>query len=128
MPWHNDQTLVGTTERRYQGDPALVAPSAAEIDYLLATLRHYFPAYAQLEPVESFAGLRVLPIAEGAAFTRSRDTRLHVTHNGRLLTIYGGKLTAYRAMAERVVETLREVLPERAAKADTARLVLTESS
>lgn len=128
MPWHNDQTLVGTTERRYQDDPALVAPSAAEIDYLLATLRHYFPAYAQLEPVESFAGLRVLPIAEGAAVTRSRDTRLHVTHNGRLLTIYGGKLTAYRAMAERVVETLREVLPERAAKADTARLVLTESS
>ncbi len=127
MPWRDDQTLVGTTERRYQGDPMQVEASTAEIEYLLATVRHYFPAYTHLEPVESFAGLRVLPVTDGAAFMRSRDTRLYVTHSDRVLTIYGGKLTAYRAMAERAVEILRKVLPERVMKADTTRLVLTKS-
>lgn len=125
MPWHDEQTLVGTTERRYQGDPAQVEATKAEIDYLLATVRHYFPVYAALEPAAAFAGLRVLPAADGAAFTRSRDTRLHVTHARRVLTIYGGKLTAYRATAERVVAQLREVLPARVAKADSKFLALT---
>lgn len=119
MPWREAQTLVGTTERRYQGDPAQVAPTVAEIEYLLGTVRHYFPAYAHLEPVASFAGLRVLPVAEDRLFARPRDTRLHRTHGGRVLSIYGGKLTAYRATAERVMRQLRTVLPRRVVKADT---------
>lgn len=126
MPWRTDQTLVGTTERHYQGDPAQVGPTHSEVEYLLACLRHYFPAYAGLEPVQSFAGVRVLPAAAGAAFSRSRDTRLHVTHDGRVLSIYGGKLTAYRATAGRVMNKIRERLPSRARRADTADLPLRE--
>lgn len=125
MPWHGEQTLVGTTERIYQGDPAAVAPTQAEIDYLLSAVRHYFPAYAQLEPIDAFAGLRVLPRAEGNAFARSRDTRLHITHDRRVLSIYGGKLTAYRATADKVVEELRRVLPPRTRRADARQLPLT---
>lgn len=119
MPWRDGQTLVGTTERDYQGDPAAVAPTQAEIDYLLDTVRHYFPAFAQLEPCAAFAGLRVLPRAEGKAFGRPRDTRLHVTHHQRVVSIYGGKLTAYRATAEKLVGLLRSVLPARARRAWT---------
>lgn len=125
MPWRDGQTLVGTTERGYGGDPAAVAPTPAEIAYLLETVRHYFPAYAPLEPIEAFAGLRVLPHAEGEAFGRPRDTRLHVTHAQRVVSIYGGKLTAYRATAEKVVAMLRDVLPPRAQRADTRELPLT---
>lgn len=124
MPWRGEQTLVGTTERGYRGDPAAVAPTPGEIDYLLETVRHYFPAFAQLEPVEAFAGLRVLPRVEGEAFGRSRDTRLHATHDRRVVSIYGGKLTAYRATAEKAVEMLRGVLPPRARRADTRELPL----
>ncbi len=126
MPWGEDQTLVGTTERSYRGDPAQVEPTSTEIDYLLETVRHYFPAYASLAPVGAFAGLRVLPAAQSNAFSRSRDTRLHCTHGGRVLSIFGGKLTAYRANAERVMALLRTVLPERIARADTATLKLLE--
>lgn len=122
MPWHDGRTLVGTTERDYHGDPAAVAPTQTEIDYLLDTVRHYFPAYTQLEPCAAFAGLRVLPRAEGASFGRSRDTRLHVTHRRRVVSIYGGKLTAYRATAEKVMEVLRGVLPARARRARTEDL------
>lgn len=124
MPWRGDRTLVGTTERAYSGDPAGVAPSGEEIGYLLETLRHYFPDYAALEPEAAFAGLRVLPATAGSAFARPRDTRLHVTHAGRVVSIYGGKLTAYRATAARVLECVRAMLPQRAARADTRVLPL----
>lgn len=124
MPWRDGQTLVGTTERRYQGDPATVAPSADEVAYLLEAARHYFPECTQLEPVEAFAGLRTLPADEGSAFMRSRDTRLNLSHHGRVLSIYGGKLTAYRATAARALARIRVVLPERAVRADTACIPL----
>lgn len=124
MPWHGGRTLVGTTERSYHGDPDAVAPTANEIAYLLDTVRHYFPACGRLEPVEAFAGLRVLPVGDASAFARPRDTRLHLTHAGRVVSIYGGKLTAYRASAARVLEQLRDVLPRRRARACTRRLPL----
>jgi glycerol-3-phosphate dehydrogenase len=124
MPWRDGQTLVGTTERSYQGDPAAVAPTPDDIAYLLDTVRHYFPAYARLEPSEAFAGLRVLPRADREAFGRSRDTRLHSTHRQRVVSIYGGKLTAYRATAARVMQMLRAVLPSRERRARTEALRL----
>lgn len=124
MPWHGDRTLVGTTERAYRGDPAAIAPRAEEIAYLLETVRHYFPDGASLEPEAAFAGLRVLPAGEDSAFARPRETRLHVTHAGHVVSIYGGKLTAYRATAARVLGHLRAVLPPRAARADTRCLPL----
>ncbi len=126
MPWRGGQTLVGTTERGYQGDPAAVTPTPDDIAYLLNSVRHYFPAYARLEPSEAFAGLRVLPRANRAAFSRSRDTRLHITHCQRVVSIYGGKLTAYRATAVRVTQMLRVVLPARARRARTEELRLTD--
>ncbi|MDX5409395.1 MAG: FAD-dependent oxidoreductase [Thauera sp.] len=124
MPWRGDRTLVGTTERAYSGDPAGVAPSDDEIGYLLETVRHYFPDYATLEPEAAFAGVRVLPAGQDSAFARPRDTRLHVTHAGRVVSIYGGKLTAYRATAERVLGCIRDALPQRVARADTRYLPL----
>ncbi|HEY9199846.1 MAG TPA: FAD-dependent oxidoreductase [Gammaproteobacteria bacterium] len=125
MPWRDGQTLVGTTERFYTGDPAAVAPTRDEIDYLLDTVRHHFPAYAHSEPAEAFAGLRVLPRGTGDAFGRPRDTRLHVTHDRRIVSICGGKLTAYRATADKVLTMLRSVLPLRERRADTRHLPLT---
>jgi len=85
-------------------------------------VRHYFPAYARFEPNEAFAGLRVLPRADRAAFGRSRDTRLHSTHCQRVVSIYGGKLTAYRATAARVTAMLRAALPARERRSRTEEL------
>jgi len=126
IPWQG-KTLLGTTETPYQGDPANVAPLPQEEAYLLEVLAHYFPRMAgELKVVERFAGLRVLPREEGSAFGRSRETILLPDRSPRprLISIYGGKLTAYRATAQKVMAELRPHLPACTSIADTASLPL----
>lgn len=122
MPWQG-RMLVGTTETLFEGDPARVAPRPAEIEYLQMVFRHYFPGLSDTVQ-ESFAGLRVLPKAPGSLTGRARDTRLH-REPERVLTVYGGKLTSYRATAEEVMRELRPLLPPAQHKADTRTLRLT---
>lgn len=125
MPWRG-RVLVGTTETVFYGDPGVVRPLDEEIDYLTETLGHYFPAHRGAPVADAFAGLRVLPAGDGAFSRRSRETFLydHEGSSGRLLTVYGGKLTAYRLTAERVMRRIRPWLPGRKAVADTCTLSL----
>jgi glycerol-3-phosphate dehydrogenase len=126
MPWQ-DKLLLGTTETPYTGDPAAVAPLAQERDYLLETLAHYFPHYRDARVVDEFAGLRVLPADGASAFRRPRETVLYTdrAQRPRMLTICGGKLTAYRATAQKIMDRLQASLPHRRAVASTKRLPLT---
>ncbi len=128
MPW-KDQTLVGTTETEFKGDPAEVLPLAEEKRYLLEVLQAYFPAYrsqARAQIRSAFAGLRVLPSGGGKLNARSRETLLVVDdpRHPRLLSIYGGKLTTYRSTAKEVIRRLTPTLPPKQAKADTSTLPL----
>jgi glycerol-3-phosphate dehydrogenase len=128
MPWKG-QLLVGTTESRFHGDPATVAASPAEIHYLLGVLRHYFPRWrppTDPEVIESFAGLRVLPAGTGHAFHRSRETQLILDRSSRprVLSIYGGKLTTWRAVSQRALGQIAGSLPRRRPIARTDRLSL----
>jgi glycerol-3-phosphate dehydrogenase len=125
MPWHG-KTLVGTTETVFKGDPARVAPQPAEIEYLRAVFRHYFPALSD-QVTDSFAGLRVLPKLPGSLTARPRDTQLHPEPE-RVLSLYGGKLTGYRATAEEVMQKLQPYLPPVQRKADTRSLRLLPAS
>ena len=124
MPWKG-QTLVGTTETAYDGDPGAVRILSHEIAYLQETWQHYFPN-SRGRLLDSFAGLRVLPQGSGSLFHRPRETVLYPDHTERvrLVTIYGGKLTGYRATAAKVMRLLRKSLPARPAVADTTRLSL----
>jgi glycerol-3-phosphate dehydrogenase len=125
MPWRS-MTLVGTTETRFHGDPAQVRPQTTEVEYLLRTFRRYFPE-RDVQVRDQFAGLRVLPLAESAVFHRPRET-LYTTDAAspaRLVSIYGGKLTGYRATAQKALALLRPALPRVSARADTATLALT---
>lgn len=129
MPWHG-RVLVGTTETAFRGDPGGVAPLPEEQDYLLDVLARYFPGYRQAGRDvirEAFAGLRVLPADGSEAFRRPRETLLHTDRprHPRVLTIYGGKLTAYRATADKVMRQLRDALPHRTAVATTDSICLT---
>jgi glycerol-3-phosphate dehydrogenase len=115
MPWKEDQLLIGTTENNYSADPAEVTPLECEIDYLLTVYNHYFAKKIDKSTVQScFAGLRVLPKTEKSAFSRPRDTLIIAsdTNNPRLLSLYGGKLTAYRATADGVIKQLTKILPK----------------
>ena len=124
LPW-GEHALLGTTETPFIGAPEDVSPLPEEEGYLLEVLQQYFPQRPQ-RVIERFAGLRVLPSADGAAFSRSRETRMPVDNPilPRRVSIYGGKLTAYRSTAKKVVDTLRRTLPARKAVADTASLPL----
>jgi glycerol-3-phosphate dehydrogenase len=125
MPWKG-HTLVGTTETPYHGDPGAAQAQPGEISYLMETFRHYFPG-RDAPLLDSFAGLRVLPHGASPVFHRSRETLLHPDdpQHPRLITIYGGKLTGYRATAAKVMRLLKKSLPARVALADTAQVVLT---
>jgi glycerol-3-phosphate dehydrogenase len=124
MPWKG-HTLLGTTENIYKGEPDSVVPLDSEIEYLLDVYRRYFPGQPT-DIVNSWAGLRVLPAAIGVAFKRSRETQLPVdfADRPRLLTIFGGKLTGYRATAEKVMKVLGTTLPARTPIASTRDLPL----
>ncbi len=126
MPW-KDRTLVGTTEFEFDGDSDKTTPTDGEIEYLKAIYARHFPNRDQTV-LNGWSGLRVLPAASGAAFKRSRETMLPVDdeRSPRVLSIYGGKLTGYRATALKVVKKLKATLPARTAVADTSKLVLVD--
>jgi glycerol-3-phosphate dehydrogenase len=128
MPWYG-ATLIGTTETPYHGEPGDVHPLPSEEDYLLAVAHHYFPAFRQLTRehiTRRFAGLRVLPAATQAAFDRSRETIFTTDRESRprVLGIYGGKLTGWRAAAAHVLERIGASLPVRPRRAATDQLIL----
>lgn len=132
MPWYG-HTLIGTTETRYRGDPGQVKPLQSEINYLLQALKHYFPAHSKHtahDILRCFAGLRVLPAGSGHAFHRPRETMLDVDRadSPRLLSIFGGKLTGWRATAEKVMQRLATSLPAQAVRADTRHIRLDPAS
>lgn len=125
MPYQQ-HTLVGTTEAIHTANADAVVASADEQSYLRNVVGHYFEQWRDVEPLRSFAGLRVLPVAPGRAFTRSRETLLLCDRQQRprVLSVLGGKLTTYRASAETVLAALRPWLPARRAVADTRELTL----
>jgi len=128
MPWYGD-TMIGTTEKLYQGDPEKVEASDSEVSYLLESVQAYFPKFQSLgidQVKTKFAGLRVLPRAEGTAFSRPRETTIFEDKNQApgFFSIYGGKLTAYRATAEEVQKKIAHLLPNKKPIADTKTLKL----
>lgn len=128
MPWKG-ATLVGTTETPYRGDPDQVHPLPEEEEYLLAVARRYFPAVAGMTRAdirERFAGLRVLPAASEKAFDRSRETIFTADRDPhpRVLGIYGGKLTGWRAAAAQVLDRIGPSLAAKPRRAATDELVL----
>ncbi|PCJ81888.1 MAG: hypothetical protein COA49_02690 [Bacteroidetes bacterium] len=128
MPWKG-KTMIGTTETAFNGDPSKVRPLESEETYLCEVAAHYFPKFKDLtrENIDSsFAGLRVLPHATGKAFSRPRETTFHVDKKlaPRIITIYGGKLTAFRITSEKFVAKFANMLPKRKRKAWTNKLKL----
>lgn len=125
MPW-KDVCLVGTTETPYAGrEPDAVAPSLKEREYLQRVVQHYFPRQGFRE-LSAFAGLRVLPRDASRPFDRGRELILETdrAYHPRIISLYGGKLTSYRADSLKVLAKVRGSLPSRKRRGDTARLRL----
>ncbi len=109
LPWYG-RTLIGTTDRDYDGDIDHVEPSGDDIDYLLAAANDFFGTTLDRSRITgSYAGVRPL-ISSGdphKSVDISRKAELYETSSG-LITITGGKLTTWRRMAKQVVDRLVE--------------------
>lgn len=129
MPWYQ-QLMIGTTEVLFKDHPSQSTPTQAEIEYLLATFDAHFPGMRDQssQVVESFAGLRVLPRSQENSNQRSRETIFLVDREKRprLVSIYGGKLTAYRATAKMTLNKLKTSLPTAKVIADTKNIPLVD--
>jgi glycerol-3-phosphate dehydrogenase len=116
IPFARDFTLIGTTDRSFSGDPAVVAPSEAEIDYLCGVINVYFRvSIAAADVVWAYAGVRAL-YDDGASkpqdIGRDYTLVLDKAHGvAPLLTVYGGKLTTFRRLAADVLSQLSGFFP-----------------
>jgi len=116
IPFERDFSLIGTTEMTLIAPDAQPSINADEINYLCAAVSAFMKkAVTPSQVVWSFAGIRALyddGRAEASAVTR--EYRLVVDDEAGqapLLSIYGGKLTTYRRLAERVLSRLSPWLP-----------------
>src|SRR6516225_5145955 len=126
IPYQQDFTLLGTTDVDYHGDPDAVHIEASEIDYLCALANRYFRR--QISPSDviwSYSGVRPLLEDESSDPTRvTRDYALELERQpAPLLSVFGGKITTYRRLAEDAVNLLAHPLGLRAAPW-TARALL----
>ncbi len=111
IPYQQNYSLIGTTDVEYQGDPAAVTISAEEVDYLCDVVNQHFNQ--QIKPsdvVHSFSGVRPLcqdESADPSAVTRDYTLELSPVQDGApLLSVFGGKLTTYRKLAETALSML----------------------
>ncbi|MDU6242393.1 MAG: glycerol-3-phosphate dehydrogenase, partial [Bradyrhizobium sp.] len=120
IPYQQDFTLIGTTDRDYQGDPAKVKATDEEIAYLCAALGEYIAKpVTPADVVWSYSGVRPLyddGASEAKAATRDYVFELDTPGGLPLLSIYGGKITTYRRLSEEALERLAPYL--KGAKAD----------
>lgn len=116
IPYEEEFTLIGTTDRDYVGDPAAVKATGPEVDYLCQAASRYFRrGITPGDVVWKYSGVR--PLYDDGASAAEDATRDYVlTFQGGagspvLLNIFGGKITTYRRLAEDVLERLATALP-----------------
>ena len=116
IPYEGAFTLIGTTDVAHGEAPGPVAISAAETRYLLTAINRSFARrVTEADVVWSYAGLR--PLYDDAAADASAVTRDYVLDidaaagQAPVLSVFGGKLTTYRRLAEHAIEKLKPHLP-----------------
>jgi len=123
VPWL-DATIVGTTDTDYAGDPGAVTASEEDVRYLQDEARRAFPT-APFDDIHfTWAGVRALVREEGVSegqVSRKHALFDHAKREGveGILSVLGGKITAYRAIAEEVVDAVSGTL-SRAGRSRTA--------
>ena len=115
IPYEDDFTLIGTTDADYTGDPASVVCTPEDEAYLCTALGAYLrtpPTPADI--VWRYAGVR--PLHQDGASRAQEATRDYVLEldqfdGAPLLSVYGGKITTFRRLAEHAMERLGPIFP-----------------
>jgi glycerol-3-phosphate dehydrogenase len=117
LPWL-DATIVGTTDTDYDGDPADAAATEDDVRYLQQEARRAFPNAPFDQIYFTWAGVRALVREEGVSEGQVSRKHAIFDHERRdgiagVLSVLGGKITAYRAIAEEVTDVAeRKLAPE----------------
>ncbi len=116
IPYERDFTLIGTTDADHAGPLTDVHASEAEITYLCEAASTYFAhAVTPANVVWSYAGVRpLIDDGSGRPEAATRGYRLELSEESEgapLLSVYGGKITTYRHLAEEAVDMLAGRLP-----------------
>ena len=116
IPYQQDFTLIGTTDEDFHGDPADVASTAEEERYLCAAVSQYLRR--PVDPaaiVWRYSGVRpLLDDGAGKAQEATRDYTLELeapVDSAPLLSVFGGKITTYRRLAEAAMAKLSRFFP-----------------
>ncbi len=118
IPYETDFTLIGTTDRDYQGDPADVKISGEETDYLCNAASEYFAEPVTKDDIVwTYSAVR--PLFDDGASSAQEATRDYVlklentSGEAPLLNVFGGKLTTYRRLAEHALEKVAEAIGDK---------------
>ena len=116
IPYETDFTLIGTTDRDYKGDPAAVHATEEEVAYICRAASEYFTKpVVPGDVVWSYSGVR--PLYDDGASAAQEATRDYVLKLDAppgappALSIFGGKITTYRRLAEAALSRLAPHLP-----------------
>jgi len=119
LPYEEDYTLIGTTDRDYEGDPKDVEITDGEIDYLCAAASEYFARPVERDSIVwTYSGVR--PLFDDGATAAQEATREYVIkpdpgEGAPLLNIFGGKITTYRKLSESMLELIEARLGSKSA-------------
>lgn len=116
IPWQDEFSIIGTTDVEYHGDPHDVKIDDKETAYLLDVYNdHFKKTLTRDDIVWTYSGVRPLCDDESdspQAITRDYTLSVADEHgNAPLLSVFGGKLTTYRKLAEHAMEKLAKYYP-----------------
>lgn len=114
---HQHTTLIGTTDDDYYGDPDQVGITQDEVGYLMQAVERYFPRLSDYRVMRAFVGIRPTMHAWGvneSSLSRDHELYDHAKDGADgLYTMIGGKLAAYRMMAEEMTDVICKRLKRR---------------
>ncbi len=116
IPYERDFTLIGTTDEDFEGDPSRATITDGEIDYLLSAVSEYLERPLSRDMIRwSYSGVR--PLYDDGASKAQEATRDYVlgldapAGMAPLLSVFGGKITTCRRLAEQALEKIADWFP-----------------
>ncbi len=135
LPWRG-LTIIGPTDKLYEGDPARYAPTAASIDEIIDKINSHIPAarmggsFSRRDVLYHYGGLRPLVGIDPSGDSYSASRRYEVVDHGRqhgltgLISVEGGKYTTSRGLAEHVLKQMSSQSNWPGSDQDSSRYVL----
>jgi glycerol-3-phosphate dehydrogenase len=116
IPYEQDFTLIGTTDKEHEGAPSKAQCTPEEQDYLCAFASNYFAKPVTRDDIVwTYSGVRPLyddGASSATAATRDYVLSLNDAGGAPVLNVFGGKITTYRRLSEHALEKIAPFFPD----------------